>query len=36
MVFGCFYWGVGAHEMMHALGFGHMHNADDRDEFIEL
>jgi hypothetical protein len=30
---GCFFWGVGAHEMMHALGFGHMHNAEDRDDF---
>lgn len=36
MATGCFFAGVGAHEMMHALGFGHMHNADDRDEFLEI
>lgn len=33
---GCFFAGVGAHEIMHALGYGHMHNADDRDEYLDI
>jgi Astacin (Peptidase family M12A) len=36
MDLGCFFAGVGAHEVMHALGFGHMHNAWDRDDGLEI
>ena len=33
---GCFWGGMFAHEMMHAIGFDHMHNHIDRDEYVEI
>ena len=33
---GCLVRGVIIHELMHTLGFDHMHNHVDRDEFIDI
>ena len=33
---GCFWGGTFAHEMMHVIGFDHMHNDVDRDEYVEI
>ncbi|KAL7024350.1 hypothetical protein ACKWTF_013004 [Chironomus riparius] len=33
---GCLARGTIIHELMHALGFDHMHNHVDRDEFVEI
>ncbi|KAK6055776.1 astacin [Cooperia oncophora] len=32
---GCLHMGPIIHEMVHTLGIGHMHNRDDRDDYIQ-
>lgn len=33
---GCLYPGTMAHEAIHALGYDHMHNAIDRDNYVQV
>lgn len=33
---GCVYHGTILHEMMHALGFGHMHSNHNRDKYLQI
>lgn len=33
---GCFYHGIIMHELIHALGFDHMHNHADRDNYVVI
>lgn len=33
---GCFYLGTAVHEVIHALGFDHMHKSADRDDYIRI
>jgi Astacin (Peptidase family M12A) len=33
---GCFWQGTGAHEAIHALGYDHMHNSIDRDDYVRV
>lgn len=32
----CFWEGLMVHEMIHALGYDHMHNAIERDDFVQV
>jgi Astacin (Peptidase family M12A) len=34
--FGCFVTGTGSHEAIHALGYDHMHNSYDRDDYVDV
>lgn len=33
---GCLWDGIAVHEYIHALGYDHMHNAIDRDNFVQI
>jgi hypothetical protein len=33
---GCFWGGLSEHELIHALGYDHMHNAVDRNNFVTI
>lgn len=33
---GCLYAGTMAHEAIHALGYDHMHNSIERDDYVEI